>query len=244
MDRNISKQSGQPGGGGSTYPLDVAAALGQLDQALVGDLCAVGYVQALQPPAVLGDGVDGELGDLLVAGDVQGEQVIAIPHEGGETTIGQALAVGQGQALDPVADGQGQYAAVVDPVGQGGQVKALDEVAVGKVGPLERQGMADGGVLVPGGAGGAMPQAVDAVAGPALAGEHAVQQVRRGTQPLEDGDEDLVGQPLDGGQTRLVVGDLHVLQVGHTEGRLGVVGAEEEVRLLVLGGGGGARRGR
>lgn len=64
----------------STYPLDVAAVLGQLNHTVVGNEAATGDVQALQSLAVLGDGHDGHVSDVLVARDVEGEKGRAVFH--------------------------------------------------------------------------------------------------------------------------------------------------------------------
>ena len=79
-----------------------------------------------------------------------------------------------------------------------------------------------------------MPENVDGVARPSLAGQHGVQEIRRVVAELgKDGDLNLVGQALDGREA-LVVGDLHVLDVWHAERGLRVVGTEEEVGLFVV----------
>ena len=85
-----------------------------------------------------------------------------------------------------------------------------------------------------------MPEDVNGIARPALAGQHDMEDVGRAAELGEDGDQDLVGQAVHGRHAR-VVNDQHVLDVGHAERRLRVVGAEEEVGLFVVGRGGGAR---
>lgn len=219
------------------YPLDEPATLGQLGQTLVRDLPATGHVQALELAAVLGNGDDRGFGDIAVARYVQSRQVLAAPEEGRQAHIGQAVAVGQGQALDAGAHGQGYDAAVIHAVGEGGEIQALDEGGVGEEGPLESEGGADGGVLLPGDAGGPVPEDLDDVACPSLTGQHAVEELLGVADAREDADEDLAGEGSDGRET-VGVGDLHVLEVGHdAEGGLGVVVREEEIRLLVVGGG-------
>ena len=203
---------------------------------------AAGYVQALKPGAVGGDGVDRGLGDVVTRGgvpcrrgqrDVEGIQVAVVGDERDEPGIRQVAAPGQGQALDPGAFGEGHDASIVDLSGEGGEVETADEVAVGKVGLLQTEGLADGLMLVPCRARGAVPENVDGVARPPLAGQHGVQEIRRAAELGKDGDLDLVGQALDGREA-LVVGDLHVLDVWHAERGLRVVGAQEEVGLFVV----------
>lgn len=54
-------------------------------------------------------------------------------------------------------------------------------------------------------------------------------QVCGGRQLCKYLDEYLVGQTLHGGEALVFVGNLHVLQVGDAEGRLGVVSVVIEV---------------
>ena len=129
-----------------------------MDQALVGNACAAGYVQALKPGAVGGDGADRRLGDVVTRDsvprrrgqrDVKGIQVAVVGDERDQARIRQVAAPGQGQALNPCAFGKGHDASIVNLGGEGGQVETADEVAVGKVGLLQTEGLADGLMLVP-----------------------------------------------------------------------------------------------
>lgn len=224
-------------------PLEIPAVLGEEDQGLVGDFRAVGDVKALQALAVLGNDLDGLLGDLLVARDVEGHEVGAVRDERDQAAVGQALAVGEGQPLDAVADSQGHDAAVINSIGERGQVEAFDEIGIGVVGLGETESAADQTVLGPRGASRAVPEQVDGIPGPALACEHDMTQVCGSRQFCEYLDEYLVGQALHGGEALVFVGDLHVLQVGDAEGRLGVVAIVVEIRFLVLGRLRGARGG-
>lgn len=82
--------------------------------------------------------------------------------------------------------------------------------------------------------------------------------VRGGTEFAKDGNEDLVGQTVDGGDAKVdlegavgvglrivVIVNLHVLDIGNAKRRLGVICDEKEVGLLVVVGGRrvGGRRG-
>lgn len=142
---------------------------------------------------MLGDDSDRGLRNLVVARYVECHKVRAISRKGNEARVSQLLAASQGKSLYAVADGQGQDAAVVDLVGKLGQIEALDEVGVGVVRAFEGQRIADHLVLVPSGTGWAVPEQVDCVPRPPLAGLHHVQQIGVGGQLGEDANEDLVG---------------------------------------------------
>lgn len=78
-----------------------------------------------------------------------------------------------------------------------------------------------------------MPEDVDRVASPPFAGQHDMEDIRRLAELGEDADQDLVGEAVDGRQA-LIVGNLHVLEVGHAKGRLGIVTPKKEIGLLVV----------
>jgi hypothetical protein len=126
-------------------------------------------------------------------------------------------------------------ASVVNLICEAGQIKAFDELRIGIVRALDGEGPADQGVFRPRGASGAVPEQLDGILGPSLAGEYDIAQVCRGGQFGEDTDENLVWQALYGGQALVFIRDLHVLQIGHAERGLGVVAIVVEVGFLVFG---------
>jgi len=97
---------------------------------------------------------------------------MAVLHEGDEAGIRQALAVGKRQTLNASTDSQSHDAAVVDPVSKRSQIKAPYEIAIVEVGVRNAERLADGGMLFPAGAGGAVPEDIDRVASPSFAGQH------------------------------------------------------------------------
>lgn len=230
LDKSLEEQA---------YPLDVLAALSESNHGLVGDESAAGDVKSLEPPAVLRDRADRCIRDMLVAGDVESEQGVTVADEGHESGVGEVLAVGQGQTLDPGAAGEGGQTAVVDLVskGAGGEVQAPDEVSVREEGRLERQGVADVCVVLPICTRGPVPEQVDGVLRPALADQHAAEEVAGAAELGEDADEDLVGQSGDAGQAHIIVivVNLHVLDVWDADGGLGVIPVVE-VGFLDVGG--------
>jgi hypothetical protein len=100
--------------------------------------------------------------------------VAVVGDECNKPGIRQAAAPSEGEPLDPLALGQGHDASIVDLRGEGSEVQAPDKVAVGKVGLFEGECLADGLVLFPGRARRAVPEDVDSIARPSLAGQHDV----------------------------------------------------------------------
>ena len=157
-----------------TYPLDKPAALCESNHALVRNPDTLRHVQALKPRAILGDGVDGSLGDLLVFGEVERIEVAVVGHEGDQARIRQVFAVGEGQTLDAGARSKGHDAAIVDHGSERGQVQAPNKVAVVEERVLDAECSADKGESIPIGAQWAMPEDIDGIASPPLAGQHNV----------------------------------------------------------------------
>ena len=163
-----------------------------MNHALIRDPTATGDVQTLQPTAVLGNGIDRGFGDLFVQGDVEGEEVRVVLHQGDQARIREALASRQRQALDPAAYGQRHDAAIVDLISEGSQVQALDEFSVSKIRILDAEGLADRGMLLPGRAGGSVPQDIHSIASPPFASEHNMEDVGGGAEFREDADQNLI----------------------------------------------------
>lgn len=142
----------------NAYPLDVSATLSQSDHTIVGDVFASRNVKALETFTMLSNGHNRSLSYHLVVGNVESQKRTAVFNEGNQSRIGETFAVGQSQALDTGANSQGQYAAIVDLVRESGEVQPLDEVAVTEEGMLETKGLANAAVVLPVGAGWAMPE--------------------------------------------------------------------------------------
>lgn len=160
---------------------------------------------------MLSDDFDRLLGDLNVAGDVKSHQVGAICCQRDQARVGQATAACKGQSLDAVASGQGNNTSIVDFCGQLCKVETFHKICVSIVWPLEGEGFADHAMFLPCRTSRSVPQLVDRISRPSLAGEHDIAQVGRGGQFGEDGNQDLVGQSLDRRQTVIVIGDLYIL---------------------------------
>jgi hypothetical protein len=127
-----------------------------------------------------------------IQGDIERVELAAVGNERDEPRVGQVRASCESQAFNTFASSQGHDAPVVEACSEGGEVQAPDEIAVGEVGILEGESLADGLVIVPCRARRAVPENLDGVARPPLAGQDDVQEIRGAAELAKDGHVDLV----------------------------------------------------
>lgn len=182
----------------------MSTALGDGLERLVGNLLAVGNVEALQADCVLCQGEHGLIGDGFHIGHVEGQETPVVLEHGDQTQVGQFGTVGQGQPLHALARRKRLQGAIADFAAQRGQVQALDEAAVVEEAVGCPYGLYDALHVGPLVGRGPVPEQAHAIPGPEVGDEHAVLEVVGRRQLGEDGYHELGGEPGDGRETVLL----------------------------------------